>query len=67
MIKFIQAAQEHAGAIGAGATGGFGLVGFAAKAIPVLQALSLCMTVLVGVATIAWYGYQAYHLKREKP
>ena len=56
----------HFGAAGATVSLGAGMVGFAVKAIPVLQALSFLVGILVGIATIAWYAYQAYHLKRKK-
>ena len=55
--------QQHAGQIGAGVTVGTGFAGFIASAIPVLQALSLCVSVLVGLATLVWYVLK---IKREK-
>lgn len=54
------------GAAGAGVTFGAGLVAAATEAIPVLQALSFLIGILVGIATIAWYGYQAYHLRKRR-
>ncbi|MGH8235415.1 MAG: hypothetical protein ACREXP_00145 [Steroidobacteraceae bacterium] len=53
------------GAAGATVTIGSGIVGFATEAIPVLQALSFFVGICVGIATIAWYSYQAYHLKHK--
>lgn len=47
--------QQHTGAVGAGVTAGTGVVGFIASAIPVLQALSLTVSVLVGLVTLVWY------------
>lgn len=47
--------QEQVGKIGTAVMGGTGFVGFMAKAIPVLQALSLTVSVLVGLATFVWY------------
>lgn len=66
MMRLVEVAQHHAGAVGAGATGGFSLIGFAAQALPLLQALAFIMSMLVGVATIAWYIYQAKHLKKKQ-
>lgn len=50
-----QQIQQHAGQIGAGVTVGTGVAGFVASAIPVLQALSLAVSILVGIATLVWY------------
>jgi hypothetical protein len=47
--------QEQAGVVGAGTTVGAGVLGWIAAAIPVLQALSLTVSVLVGIATLVWY------------
>jgi hypothetical protein len=66
MMRLVDFAQQHTGAVGAGATGGFSLIGFAAQALPLLQALSFLMGILVGIATICWYGYQAKHLKKKQ-
>lgn len=49
---------------GAYVTAATGFVGWVTDAIPVLQAASLVVSILVGVATIAWFAYQAYHLKK---
>lgn len=57
---------HHLGVKGAVATTGSGIASLALEAIPILQALALLTTCLVGVATIAWYAYQAYHLKKRK-
>lgn len=64
MIRLVEAAQNHLGFIGASATGGFSFLGFVAEAIPVLQALAFLTSIAVGIATIAWYKYQAKHLKK---
>lgn len=65
MIRLIQAAQEHLGAVGTGVTVGSGFLGWVTKAIPVLQALSLFVSVLVGVATLIWY-FRSGRIKGDK-
>jgi predicted RND superfamily exporter protein len=47
--------HQHIGAVGTGVTASAGFIGFVTSAIPVLQALSLTVSVLVGLVTVIWY------------
>lgn len=47
--------QQNGGALGASVTGGAGFAGVVAKAIPILQAVSFTVSIVVGVLTAIWY------------
>lgn len=49
---------QHLGTVGASTTVGAGFVGFVTHSLPVLQALAFIVSVLVGIATLIWYGLQ---------
>lgn len=51
----IEQVQQHTGAVGASVTGGSAFIGFVTDAIPVLQALSLLVSIVAGALTALWY------------
>ncbi len=54
---------EHGGPVGATITLGSAIVGFATAAIPVLQAVSLLVAIVVGLLTAVWYYKRLKHKK----
>lgn len=48
----------HPGAVGTTITAGTGVLGVLTNNIPVLQAISLIVSIVVGTCTLAWYAYK---------
>jgi hypothetical protein len=64
----LQTVQQHVhdsapGLIGTGVAGGFTIVGFVTKALPVLQAISLLIGCAVGIVTFLYYLKNIRHKK----
>jgi hypothetical protein len=52
--------QQHTGAVGTTVTAGTGVLSILTNNIPTLQAISLVVSILVGLLTLAWYIRRFY-------
>lgn len=59
----MQLPQTHVGAVGTGLTISASLVTRAVEFTPVLQAASLLVSILAGLATVGWYVYKFINRK----
>lgn len=50
--------QPHAGAVGTGVTVGTGFAARFVELTPLLQGISLLVSILAGLATVGWYVYK---------
>jgi hypothetical protein len=55
-----QMIQQHTGAIGTTVTASTGVLGLLTNNVPTLQAISLVVSIIVGLLTIAWYIRRFY-------